>query len=73
MGWASRINPRSLDSGATEREALEARVRRFCEFFQTREEFDDYLLGRNVTDSERAYLESMLPMRLHIPQVVLES
>ena len=73
MGWEARLNPRSHSSGRSEREQLEARVQRFCEFFQSREEFEGYLEGRNITSAEKAYLESHLPPRLQPSRIVMES
>lgn len=64
MGWEARLNPRSTEGGTSSLDALNARVRRFCEFFATREEYENYLTGRDITDSERAYLERMLPPHL---------
>ena len=64
MGWAARANPRSTEGGTDSRDALKARLERFCAFFATREQYEGFLEGRNVTDAERAYLETMLPAHL---------
>lgn len=64
MGWAARANLRSTDGGTAPADAMRARIARFCAFFATREQYDGYLDGRDVSDAERAYLETMLPPHL---------
>lgn len=64
MGWAARANPRSFDGSTDSRSVLDARLQRFCEFFATREDYEAYLEGRGITDTERAHLETLLPARL---------
>jgi hypothetical protein len=73
MGRESRLNPRSPDSGRSQREVLVARIQRFCDFFDTRQDFEDYLASRDITEQERAYLESHLPARLQHSCVLVES
>lgn len=63
MGWSARANPRSAE-GKSEREALNARLRRFAEFFALRADYEAYLTDRGVTDAERVYLEQFLPAHL---------
>lgn len=64
MGWAARANPRSTDGGTDYSVALQARLKRFGEFFATRQQYEDFLEGRDITDAERAYLETMSPAHL---------
>lgn len=70
MGYASRANPRSYDGDKAARAVMEARLVRFCDAFGTREQYEDYLTKANVTDTERAYLESLLPERLKVQGTV---
>lgn len=65
MGYAARANPRSFD-GSTPRSVLTARLVRFAAFFPTRTEYEAYLTTAKVDDTERAYLEGLLPERLRV-------
>lgn len=64
MGYAARLNPRSVEGGTTTADALQARLARFCAFFATRADYEGYLEGRGITDAERATLEALLPAHL---------
>lgn len=64
MGWEARLNPRSTEGGTARVDAYRARLARFCAFFATREEYEGYLIGRHISDAERAYLETLLPPHL---------
>ncbi len=66
MGWASRANPLSLDHKLSERAVLNARLTRFGQFFATRTDYETYVTKANLTDDERAYLETLLPPHLTI-------
>lgn len=66
MGREARINPRSREGGTSQRDALIARLARFVDFFERREDYEAYLLGRDVTADERAMLDSLLPERLRV-------
>lgn len=64
MGRAARANPRSFDGATSERSVLDARLTRFCGFFQDRPSYEAYLERARVTDEHRRYLERFLPDRL---------
>lgn len=64
MGYAARLNPRAFATGKPERPVLLARLQRFAEFFERRQDYDAYLTSAGVTDTERRFLESVLPEHL---------
>lgn len=64
MGWAARLNPRSLSGGKAPTEVYHALLSRFAEFSKSRAEFDAYCESANLTESERAYLAQFLPPAL---------
>ena len=66
MGWASRLNPRSLDGAVDERAVLNARIDRMFEAFATRADYEYYLQRAKIDPTEWAYLESRLPDRLKL-------
>jgi hypothetical protein len=70
MGWAARANPRSFHGDKSERSVLDARLRRFCDFFPNRQAYEAYLTKASVTDAERVILESKLPERLKVQGTV---
>ena len=70
MGHAARHNPASKHYAGESREAMNARLRKFCDFFATREDYDAYLERAGVTELERKHLEGLLPERLQQPLIV---
>lgn len=71
MGYSARANPRSFDGKAgLERDVMMARLTRFAAFFATREQYEAYLETAGVTDTERGFLETVLPYALRARVIV---